>query len=44
MAVGVGVLGTEHRPDFEHAFKVGADRHLLVELRRLGEISVACES
>jgi hypothetical protein len=43
MAMGVRVLSAEHRANLEHALEVRANRHLLVELRRLRKIRRACD-
>lgn len=36
-------VGSKHGPDFEHAVETGRHRHLLEELRRLGEVREAIE-
>ena len=38
VAVGVGVLRPENSAHREHLAKVGGDRHLLVQLRRLSQV------
>jgi hypothetical protein len=43
VARGEGWVGAEDRANFEHALEPGGDRHLLVELRRLGQIGLRLE-
>ena len=43
VAVGEGLLRAEDGPDLEDLVKVAHQGHLLVELRRLGEVSVTVE-
>jgi hypothetical protein len=43
VAMGVRVFGTEDGANGEDALKVARDCHLLVELRRLGQVGGAFE-
>lgn len=43
MTMGVGVLGTEHVSDLEHALEVALNRHLFIELRRLSQTGAFSE-
>jgi hypothetical protein len=41
VAVSERVLGTENTADLVNALEISANNHLLVELRRLGQVGIS---